>query len=146
MRHVINLEGVRIVYRNFGGRIDQFNQSGRRKFSVVLDDDEADALLAEGWNVKIKENDAGERFNTLEVKVQYGAYPPCIYIVTSHNKTLLNEETVSSLDYAEIENVDITINGSEYDVLGKQGISAYVKNMYVTVIEDKFADKYRFDE
>ena len=50
------IDGARIMFPNFSGAPDAFNkQGGKRYFTVKIDDQEiADALLAEGWNVKIK--------------------------------------------------------------------------------------------
>ena len=56
------------------------------------------------------------------------------------------EDTVEMLDYDSFELVDLTINPYEYDVSGSQGISAYLKTMYVTVEEDSLDAKYAIDE
>ena len=146
----IKLEGARIIFRNFSGKADKFNpKGGKRSFHVVIDDlDLAKQLENDGWNIKyrpLKDEDDAPLAH-LPVKVNYDNRPPKIYIVTDRRRELLNEETVNALDYAEIESVDIVITPYQYDVNGQKGIAAYVKNMYVNVVQDEFADKYDFDE
>lgn len=147
MANNISIEGARIMFRNFSGKADKYNPAGRRTFCVILSDEMAEDLSLNGWNVKYLQpkSDEDSPLPYLSVKVNYANIPPKIYMVTKRNKTLLDENSVCALDYAEIDNVDIVITGSNYDVNGKTGISAYVKNMYVTIIEDEFADKYNFD-
>ena len=58
----------------------------------------------------------------------------------------MTEDTVSALDYAEIENVDIIINPYHWEVNGKTGVKAYVKTMYVTLVVDEFYDKYNKED
>ena len=148
----ITIENARIIYRNLSGKPDKFNpQGGKKTFSVVIDDPNfAEDLIKEGWNVKSfkpKEGEEGDPGHFLPVKVLYSDRSnPHIYLCTKKSKTMLNEETVGSLDYAEISSVDIVIRPYEYDVNGKQGVSAYVKTMYVNIVEDEFADKYDFED
>lgn len=147
----IKIENARIVFRNLSGKPDKFNpQGGKRSFSVVIEDHEfANELKREGWNIKQfnpSPDSDEEPAHFISVKVSYNNIPPHIYLCTSKNKTLLNEDTVGQLDYAEISNVDIVITPYQYEMSGRTGISAYVKTMYVTVVEDEFASKYEYDD
>lgn len=142
----ISVENGRIIFRNFSGEPDKYNKTGgKRTFSLVLDEETALRLKEDGWNVKpLKSRDPDDPPQyQLSVEASYKSYPPRIYLIAGKRKTELTEETIGSLDYAEIKNVDLTIRPYFWDVNGKQGIKAYVKNMYVTIVEDEFEKKYR---
>ena len=148
----IRMENARIIWRNFSGKADKFNpKGGKRSFSVVIEDAElASQLIEDGWNVKQlkprNEEEEGNPRYSMQVKVSFDNKPPRVYLVTRNNKVLMTEDTIDSLDYAEIQNVDLVITPYTYDVNGKSGVAAYLKTMYVTVIEDEFADKYDFGD
>ena len=144
------IEGAKIIFRNFAGRPDQYNREGDRNFNVIIEDpDLAKKLADEGWNIKVRppREDGDEPLYRLPVKVNFNSdFPPKIWSVTKRANTLMNEETVGNLDYAEIRNVDLIITPYYWEVNGSSGIKAYLKTMYVTLEEDVFADKYVRDE
>jgi len=141
----ISVESARIIFRNFAGKESKFNAKGKRNFCLVLDNDVAEDLKDIGWNIKYLSprdpDDAPQAY--LQVAVAFDNFPPKIWLITGGKKTELTDETVSVLDYAEIENVDVIVRPYVWEVNGKSGVKAYVKNMYVTIAENEFEKKYR---
>ena len=138
------IEGARIGFRNFSGKEGRFNPAGRRNFCVFLDEDVAKELLEQGWNVRYLQprDDDGDPQPYLQVGVTYNQLATKIILVTSRGKSQLDEQSVDILDWAEIENVDLILRPYNWEVSGKKGVKAYLKTMYVTLVEDEFEKKY----
>ena len=139
------MEGVRIIFRNFRGEGGPYNQEGARNFGVILPEDIAEAMATDGWNVKYLEPRDEDEVRTpwLPVKVRYDVgRPPKIMLVTERGKTALTENTVDTLDWADITNVDLIVRPFHYEVQGRSGIAAYVQSMFVTIEEDALERKY----
>ncbi len=107
------IENARIMFRNFGGREQQFNSEGDRNFCRYLDPRRAEDLLSRGWNVKYlrarEEDDEPQAYVQVAVNYKKGR-PPRVVIVTSRGRLDLGADEVDMLDWADIKCADIIIN------------------------------------
>lgn len=149
----LEIEDAIIRFRNFSGVKGTYNREGDRNFCVILEGDILEQAIRDGWNVKylkpVEEGDDPVPY--IQVKVKYGQYPPQIVMITAGGSrgTLLSEKTVGALDTADIAHADVIIRPYSYTISDpvtkeeRSGVSAYCKNLYVTISEDKFEMKYR---
>lgn len=139
------IDNARIIFKNFTGKDDKFGREGDRSFSIVIEDDAlAEQLANDGWNVKpLTPRDPDEKVNHfIKVKISFRVRPPKIWLLTNHKRTLLDEDTIATLQYARIENADVVVSPWRWEVNGKTGIAAYLQMLYVKIEDDPFADKY----
>lgn len=142
------IEDAKLLFTNFAGSPTRYNsEGGKREFSVALPLNLVEDLEKDGWNVKYRKNADGE-FDPerpyLGVKVSYKFKAPAIWLITGGRKQLMTEDTVGTLDNITIKTADVVIHPSVYDIRGQQGISAYVKELYVVMDDESasFASKY----
>ena len=139
----ITIQDARVVFKNFRGLEDKYNRKGARNFSVVLDDEQADRLKRQGFNVRSRDGreEGDPQFHTLKINVQFATRgrPPRVVMVSSRNKTPIDEGLIDILDDAEITTVDVRFRPYEYED-GK--FSAYLVTLFANIIEDELETRY----
>ena len=139
----IRIDNAKIAFRNFAGAERKFNPAGNRNFCVFLPEDVAKSMEAEGWNIRWLNSYPDEPAQgIISVKLNFGNYPPNIILISDGKMTRLDENTVDTLDFAELEKVDLILRGYEWNVSGKHGIKAYLKTGYFILVVDELAKKY----
>jgi hypothetical protein len=136
------MDDVRIVYRNFSGAGSKYNREGDRNFSVVIDDEDlANQLIEEGWNIKIRppRDEDDTPFMHLPVKVKFNDRGPGVYLISGRNRVELDEDSVSCLDDIDIAGVDLDIRPYDWEVNGKSGRTAYLHSIQVVQEVNRFA-------
>lgn len=142
------IEGAQLIFRNFSGVESQFNREGDRNFGAILDQSVAEQMLVDGWNVEScesGEDDAPPVF-WIPISVGFKVRPPKVVLITSVNRTMLSEDTIGMLDWADILVADLIGRAYRWEVNGKTGIKAYLQSLYVTINEDELERKYAIPE
>ena len=146
---ILQIDDARIVYRNFAGAASQYNRAGDRNFAVVIpDQDQADALIEKGWNVKIKPpRDADDSpFMYIPVKIAFNDYGPTVYLKSGNRTVKLSEDNVECLDNIDILSVDMDLRPYDWERPdGRSGRSAYLQSIRVIQKLDRFAPDYDDD-
>ena len=148
-RDILQIDEVRIIYRNFAGRGDKYNREGDRNFAVLIpNEDLANELVERGWNVKIKPPrvDGEDPFMFLPVKVKFNDRGPIAYLISGNRRVRLDEDSVGCLDDIDIRNVNLDIRPFDWEVNGKTGRTAYLQAIEVTQEIDRFAARYAEEE
>lgn len=147
-RGVLQIDDCRIIFRNFSGAPSKYNREGDRNFAIYIPDQElADKLTDEGWNVKIRppRDEDEEPFMYLPVKIKFNDRGPAAYLQTGRRMNKLDEDSISCLDDVDILSVDLDVRGYDWDVNGKTGRSAYLQSIKVTQEVDRFAVDIEYD-
>lgn len=148
-RGVLQIDDARLVYKNFAGEATKYNREGERNFSIVIPDEEiADRLEADGWNIKRRpprdEDDAP--FIHLPVKVNFNEFGPTIRLISGKNRHILDKDDAKCLDRIRMACVDLDIRPYDWKVNGKTGRAAYLQAMKVVQEVDRFDDEFAEEE
>jgi hypothetical protein len=138
------VEDAQLIYRNFEGKEGPYNRAGDKNFSVILDEESAQQMLVDGWNVRYREpkEEGDEAFPYISVAVRFDVRPPTVIMITSSGRVALDDESVAVLDWARIQTADMIARAYEWTFNGKTGIKAYLQSLYVTIEEDALERKY----
>lgn len=139
------IEDAKIIFRNFSGKTDKYNTTGKRTFSVIIPEQSALAMQRDGWNVKplkMRDGDVEQRYH-LPVEVRFSNRPPKIVQVSGNRHINLTEDMVSVLDWADISACDISISPRVWGDPGNERVKAYLRTMLVTIEEDELEARIR---
>lgn len=138
------VEDAQLIFRNFSGKEGQYNREGDKNFAVILNEETAAQMLSDGWNVKVlpaREEGDSDTFY-IQVSVNFKNRPPRVVLITDKNRTNLDNDTVSSLDWVDIRTADLICRGYDWEVGDKTGTKAYLQSMFVTIEQDALEKKY----
>lgn len=121
---------------NFSGEEDRFRDS-RRKFTVLIPNEEADNLRGLGWNVrttlpdqeKLKQDPDAQPISSLKVMLNFGTSKddssretgPDVYIKMGEELEKLTSRTVGILDRSRILDMSMEIRAWEWDPEDRPG-------------------------
>lgn len=168
-RGVLQINNARITYKNFEGRATDFNDEGKRNFSLIIaggtfDDgsgpvevdanEMAQALMGltneygDGWNVKIKPpyEDGEDPFMHMKVNVSTKRSCPPIYVNSAGNVRRLDEETMGTIDHIAIRCVNLDIRPYDDKMHGRSFRTAYLDSIEVIQEIDRFTARYAEEE
>lgn len=147
----IIFEGAEILFgsfRNFSGEKRKYNDAGKRNFNVKIDPEDISFLIEQGVNVKyfksdLDDDEQDEMPGFIKVNVNYeGRKSPEIFVRYGEKGKFveLTESTVSKLDSAVFDNVDMILNPYRRDE--ESSTSLYLNKGYFTLHVDPLAAKY----
>ena len=155
---------------------DYNREGARNFSVVIPDADTAIALFNAGWNVAVKPESQEDKLaikgcqnfmERLAVLTERGVErdpstlyhlkctvnlnsrkPADVYLVAGLRRKpiKLDENTIGQLDYANIANCDLQIHPYHWSNSRGEGIAAYLSVMYVTIVQDPFAEKYGLND
>lgn len=136
-----------LMFSNFEGKEGRYNDEGARNFNIRLNQKDADYLTDEGFRVRPvppKDPDAEPLF-LLKVNVMFKDDPkdsrnPKILLKNNHGNKKLDENSVQILDWADIENVNVSIN--PYNSPKNDHTTAYLNMLIAQMHEDPFEAEF----
>ena len=144
----VKIMDAKIIFRNFEGREEMYNAEGKRNFCVLLNDDIAKQLAADGWKVKYLKplEDGDEPTPYLKVNIRFreqdGNITPNIKMVVNGRKRRITPKNAALLDTAELETVDLIITPYDLSKKGGDGYSAWLKTLFAKTADDELESKY----
>ena len=138
-------------FSHFDGKANGFNEEGDHNFTIIVPEDRVKELQDAGWNVKFKEGreegDPGEWI--LKVNISYRLRAPQVYLVhddpNNEGKKRMMKADESDLDQIRrdsTDQIDCIITPHRWVNGNRTGVSAYVKEMYVTIRKSRLAMMY----
>ena len=146
MTNSVTIRNAELFFKNFSGRVDNYNRDGRRYFNVYIDDPAvAQQMNEEGWRIRVRQpRDPSEPVrNYIKVFVSYRYGTPKIIRRLNGVDYFLNEDTVGILDSDVITEALVQFHPASKDKAPDGLYSAYLDQMVAFVEEDEFQKAYK---
>ena len=148
--NTVTLNNVGIIFPNFAGRTDQYNKTGVRSFSVAVSHETAEAMLADGFNVKFpKPNpeidpDDDRRLPTLNITVSKDhdiiPYGIRIFLVDGENEQRVDNTNLDMLDGLDIDYANVKFSIYDWSVNGTSGRKPYLQSLQIFLKDYSFGE------
>lgn len=148
--NTVTLNNVGIIFPNFAGRSDQYNKTGVRSFSVAVSNETAEAMLADGFNVKFpKPNteidpDDDRRLPTLNITVSNDhdniPYGIRIFLVDGENEQRVDNTNLDMLDGLDIDYANVKFSVYDWSVNGNSGRKPYLQSLQIFLKDYSFGE------
>lgn len=149
-RGIVGIDDCEIIFKNFAGNKTQYNRNGKREFALkITDPADAEALIKDGWNVRIKDPRVeGENPRMhLPINVNFNDRGPNIWLNTGIARRKMKEDEVHRLDFINILSVNMDIAPHRYQKDdGSCGKTAYLRGMEIFQDVDRFDEAYAEEE
>lgn len=145
-------KGQQLIFRNFEGVANRYNNPGDRNFCLIIDEELASELEAKGFTIKRTKGDGDyDPVPYIKIKIGYtrkdgsdNPYPPKIFKIDSTGMKMLDKNNVKLLDGSRLNNVDLEFSASPYEDrdTGTIKYSAYLKSLYAEIEESALEREY----
>ena len=145
-------KGQQLIFRNFEGVANRYNNPGDRNFCLIIDEELASELEAKGFTIKRTKGDGDyDPVPYIKIKIGYtrkdgsdNPYPPKIFKIDSTGMKMLDKNNVKLLDGSRLNNVDLEFSASPYEdrETGTIKYSAYLKSLYAEIEESALEREY----
>ena len=78
------------------------------------------------------------------MRVRFDNFPPKVVLIAGDTRQILSEANIGLLDSVAVIKADVVLSPYEWSVQGESGIKAYLKTMYITIVQDELEAQYGF--
>ena len=144
----IIFEGVDVLsgtFRNFGGEVRQFNDDGKRNFSVLVEPKYIPFLEKEGVYIKdfTEKKGGGKKKTFVKIFINYDSIvKPEIYVRRGKKEdfVMLSPDKVGMLNKANFDNVELVVDPYKRD---NTPVLLYLSRGFFTMHVDPISAKYK---
>ena len=118
----MRIKNAKLIYKNFSGERGVYAKYGIRNFGIIVDDEDVDTLIRQGWNIKCI-RDTGIHYFLVTVAADAKVLPKI-----EISNTIMSIDNIYQLDENVITDVEVSINPYDfYYPDGTRHVKAYLE-------------------